>query len=132
MKPELLPDDSASSAASPADGEAILRGGARQALRSAALPERHPDGIWGGPGAGACCTICGAGVARDEMELEIEFARGDGPGVDRYHVHVSCFAAWEAELRKAEAARACRVLPGTGKKRQNGARDDNSLRRGPA
>lgn len=132
MKPELLPDHALSSAASPADGETILRGGERQALRSAALPKRRPDGIWGGPGAGACCTICGAGVSRDEVELEIEFARDDGPGVDRYHVHVRCFAAWEAELRKAEAARACRLLPGTGEKRQNGARDETSLRRGRA
>ena len=132
MKPELRPDNAASSAASPADGETILRGGGRQALRGAGLPERRPDGIWGGPGAGACCTICGAGVSRDEVELEIEFAGDDGPGVDRYHVHVSCFAAWEAELRKAEAARARRVLPGTGEKRQNGDRDDTSLRRGRA
>ena len=131
MKTELLPEHSASSAASPAGGEAILRGGEGQAPGSA-LPERRPDGIWGGPGAGASCTICGAGVSRDEVELEIEFARGDGPGVDRYYVHVSCFAAWEAELRKAEAVRVCGVLPGTGEKRQNGARDDNSLRRGRA
>lgn len=132
VKPELLPDNAALSAVSPADAETALRGGGQQALRRAALPERRPDGIWGGPGAGACCTICGAGVSRDEVELEIEFARDDGPGVDRYHVHVCCFAAWEAELRKAEAARSCRVLPGSGEKRQNAARDHHTPRRGTA
>jgi hypothetical protein len=128
MKPELLPDTTASRAASLANGET---GGERlRSLEGGRLPERRPDSIWGGPGAGACCTICNAHLSSDEMELEIEFARGNGFGADRYHVHVGCFAAWEAELRKAEAAGSHPVLPGTGEKRQNGARDDLSLRRG--
>lgn len=37
----------------------------------------------------------------DELEFQIEFARdGDNPGLDRYHVHIRCFAAWEFERGK--------------------------------
>jgi hypothetical protein len=128
MKPELLPDRTASRAASLANGET---GGERlRGLGGGRLPERRPDSIWGGPGAGAGCAICDVQLSSDEMELEIEFAREDGFGADRYHVHVACFAAWEAELRKAEAVASPLVLPKTGEKRQNGARDDLSPRRG--
>jgi hypothetical protein len=36
------------------------------------------------------------------MEFEIQFARdGDNPGLDKFHVHIRCFAAWEFERRKA-------------------------------
>jgi hypothetical protein len=32
------------------------------------------------------------------MEFEIQFARdSQEPGLDKYHVHVRCFAAWEFE-----------------------------------
>jgi hypothetical protein len=43
-------------------------------------------------------------VKKDEMEFEIEFAH-DGSnleaGLDKYHVHIRCFAAWEFERRSA-------------------------------
>jgi len=30
------------------------------------------------------------------MEFEIQFARdGDNPGLDKFHVHIRCCAAWE-------------------------------------
>ena len=125
MKPESVADTSAARATTPADGAAAPG----QALNGGKLPERRPDSIWGGPGAGAGCTICGAYVSEDQMELEIEFAREDGLGVDRHHVHVSCFAAWEAELRKTEAAGSSPALPRTWDKRQNNGRDDLPFRR---
>lgn len=130
MKREALalPDTTATEVAFPADADP--GDGGLRALGIVGLPARRPDSIWGGPGGGACCTICGAQLSDDEMELEIEFAREDGFGADRYHVHVSCFAAWEAELRKAEAASSRPVLPGSGEKRQNAARDDLWFRRG--
>lgn len=32
------------------------------------------------------------------MEFEIEFSHdGADPGLDKYHVHIRCFAAWELE-----------------------------------
>lgn len=47
--------------------------------------------------------FCDAPVGRDEMELEIEFDRHGraNPGLDKFHVHVRCFAVWELE-RKLE------------------------------
>ena len=41
-------------------------------------------------------------VGKDEMDFEIEFARGDGnSGLDKFHLHIRCFAAWEFECRNA-------------------------------
>ena len=78
--------------------EPILREKARAAVQSGKLPARRPDRTWGGPGVGASCTICELPVQRDEMEFEIEF---DTPGLDKFHVHVRCLAAWELERRSA-------------------------------
>jgi hypothetical protein len=83
--------------------EAILREQARAVLRAGKLPTRSPDRTWGGPGVGAPCTICGRPVTKAEMEFEIQFTRDDDdPGLDKYHVHVRCFAAWELERRKVD------------------------------
>jgi hypothetical protein len=38
------------------------------------------------------------------MEFEIQFARDGGTaqaGLDKYHVHIRCFAAWEFERQSA-------------------------------
>jgi hypothetical protein len=76
--------------------ETTLRKKAREAMQAGKLPGCIPPRMWGGPGVGACCTICGRPAQPDEVELE--FAR-DGhdrhPG--NHHVHVQCFAAWEFE-----------------------------------
>lgn len=51
---------------------------------------------------GAACTICDLPVTKQEMEFEMEFAPdGDNPGLDKYHVHIRCFAAWEFERLSA-------------------------------
>lgn len=40
-------------------------------------------------------------VTKDEMEFEIQFEHdGTSPGLDKYHVHIRCFAAWEFERNK--------------------------------
>ena len=78
--------------------EAILRAKAREAVRTGKLPSRRPDRTWGGPGVGARCTICGEPVTKDQLEFQVEWARdGAEPGLDRFHIHVRCFAAWEFE-----------------------------------
>jgi hypothetical protein len=78
--------------------ELTLREKARELLRTGAIPDRHPERTWGGPGVGADCTICRVPVHRDELEFELEFARYDThPHLDRYHVHIRCFAAWDVE-----------------------------------
>jgi hypothetical protein len=64
----------------------------------------HPNGR-GGPGVGAECSVCGRPVTKNELEFEIQFARdGDNPGLDKFHVHIRCFAAWEFERNKSPRA----------------------------
>jgi hypothetical protein len=85
--------------------ELILRAKAREAVRTGKLPAQSPDRTWGDPGVGAPCTICGEPVRRDQMEFEVQFERdGTAPGLDKYHIHVRCFAAWEFERRKVGEA----------------------------
>jgi len=81
--------------------EPRLREQARRAVQNGKLPARRPDRTWGGPGVGAECAVCEKRVTKDEMEFEIEFAHdGANPGLDKFHVHVRCFAAWEFERNK--------------------------------
>ena len=82
--------------------EKMLRDKARVVVQEGKLPSRRPDRTWGGPGVGAACAVCELPVEKTEMEFEIEFARdGDNPGLDKFHVHFRCFAAWEFERRTA-------------------------------
>jgi hypothetical protein len=81
--------------------EPRLREQAREVIQNGKLPSRSPDRTWGGPGVGAPCSVCAKPVTKDELEFEIQFARdGDNPGLDKFHVHVRCFAAWEFERNK--------------------------------
>jgi hypothetical protein len=42
-------------------------------------------------------------VTKQEQEFEIEFERpADNPGLDKYHVHIRCFAAWELERKRVD------------------------------
>ena len=78
--------------------EAVLRQQARAAIQSGKVPSQRPDRTWGGPGVGARCAICERPVGRDELEFEVQFAHdGDSPGLDKFHLHLRCFAAWEFE-----------------------------------
>ena len=86
--------------------EPILREKARAAVQNGKIPARRPDRTWGGPGVGAECSVCEKPVTKSELEFEIQFAHdGDHPGLDKFHVHIRCFAAWEFE-RKAGGASA--------------------------
>ena len=81
----------------------IFREKAREAIRAGKLPARLPDRTWGGPGMGEPCTICGERIKRNQLEFEIQFAHdGATPGLERFHVHVRCFAAREFERTKVE------------------------------
>ena len=83
--------------------EQLLRAKARAAIESGKLPSRRPDRTWGGAGVGAQCSVCELPVTKDQMEFEIQFSHdGDNPGLDKYHVHIRCFAAWEFERRHAQ------------------------------
>jgi len=81
--------------------EAALAAKARDAIRAGRLPARAANRTFGGPGNGSVCAVCGEPVTSNQMELEIEFNRhGAAPGLDRYHLHTKCFAAWETERKK--------------------------------
>jgi hypothetical protein len=81
--------------------ERLLRTKAREAVERGKIPRRRPDRTWGGPGVGATCSICDEPVTSAQLEFEIQFSRdGDNPGLDKYHVHIRCFAAWEFERRE--------------------------------
>jgi hypothetical protein len=84
--------------------EKDVRAKARAVVLAGKLPSRRPDRTWGGPGVGAICTVCDLPVEPSQMEFEIQFARhGDNLGLDKYHVHIRCFAAWEFERRRRAA-----------------------------
>jgi len=85
--------------------DTALRQKVREVIQARKLPNRHPRRMWGGPGVGADCTMCNRSIQRDELELEIEFAReNNADTVDKYHVHILCFAAWERERRNLQDA----------------------------
>ena len=76
----------------------LLRAKAREAVRSGKLPSRRPDRTWGGPEVGATCTVCGEAITKDQLEFKVQFAHdGSNPGLDKFHIHVRCFAAWVLE-----------------------------------
>jgi hypothetical protein len=77
--------------------ESALRYQARQAIASGRLPGARPTGVWGGPGSGAGCGICGKPLARDGLGFELEFRAGDADVPQLHHMHIPCFAAWEFE-----------------------------------
>jgi hypothetical protein len=84
--------------------EAALRERARNVIQQGKLPAQAPTRTWGGPGVGAECSVCGLAVTKDQKEFEIQFERdgGSDPGLEKYHVHIRCFAAWEFERRQFE------------------------------
>ena len=84
--------------------ELILREKARAVLQAGKLPSRAPDRTWGGPGVGVPCSVCDFPVNKNELEFEIEFAHnGDNSGLDKFHVHIRCFAAWEFERKNVQS-----------------------------
>ena len=86
--------------------ESPLREKAREVIQAGKLPDRRPDRTWGRLGAGADCIICNATLKPDEIEFEIEFVgNGNKAGLDKYHVHLRCFAAWELERDNLDLAR---------------------------
>jgi hypothetical protein len=86
--------------------EARVRALARGVLQTGTVPRREPDRTWGGKGVGLPCTVCGESIAPTDTEYELEFFHdGAAPGLDRFHLHLRCFAAWEMERTKLEDAR---------------------------
>ena len=85
------------------DDESVLRAWAREAMKAGNLPDRRPERMWGGPGSGESCAVCGKAVDKEDVELELQFTSGEGAGAANCHVHGRCFAAWELERRNGSA-----------------------------
>jgi hypothetical protein len=83
----------------------MLRRMARDAITTGKLPNRAPDRMWGGAGAGAECAICGAPVGKGEFGVELEFATGAGADLRNHLVHVNCFSALESERKNPRIER---------------------------
>ena len=50
------------------------------------------------------CTVCEQPVTNTDFEMEIQFAYdGADRRLEKFHVHIRCFAAWELE-RTADGA----------------------------
>jgi hypothetical protein len=60
--------------------------------------------MFGGPGSEQPCAVCGKTLPRAQVEIELEYNRcGATPGIDKFHFHQSCYAAFErsrVELRE--------------------------------
>jgi hypothetical protein len=78
----------------------FLRGKAREAIEARTLPNLAPDQVWGGPGTGARCAICGVSTTHADIELEIEFADDGYAGPSSHFVHLRCFSVFELERQK--------------------------------
>ena len=84
--------------------------------RSAAESFRH-DVLTGQrpvQASGPVCTGCGRRVTSDEVGYVMEFAYG-ADGLERYDVHLDCFAAWDLERTNIEGQ--CRRTLGPETKR---------------
>jgi hypothetical protein len=60
--------------------DGTLRQRVREAIDVGKLPVCSPVGMWGGPGCGASCAICGEQIGSEEVEFELEFSAGDAFG----------------------------------------------------
>jgi hypothetical protein len=82
-----------------------LRRMAREGIRAGRLPAREPQRMWGGPGSGAVCSLCGQPVRQEEVEFELQFM-ADGPSTEEtYHLHARCLTAWKSEREPSEQVR---------------------------
>jgi hypothetical protein len=66
----------------------------RQVLEAVArglLPSSLPPKAWGGLGNGNPCSACGRLITSEQLETEFE-----DDARRAYHLHMQCFATWEA------------------------------------
>ena len=79
--------------------ESALRDLAREAIRAGKLPDHRLERVWGGPGSGAPCAVCGKTIGTDEVKIELPFTLDESSGAANCHLHARCFAAWGLERR---------------------------------
>jgi len=77
-----------------------LRTQVLSAVAQGLLPADLPKKTWGGSGSGNACAVCGKPISTEEIETEFE-----NGGSHAYHLHIHCFAAWEAVVRSSRGAK---------------------------
>ena len=87
-----------------AETEETLRLRARQLINDGRLPRRAPNNSWGGAGSNEICPVCDTPVYQREVEIELEFIGTEGTGKDIFHLHRSCYAAWELERQLLDSS----------------------------
>jgi len=94
--------------------EGMLRQLAREALLRGKLPSCAPERMWGGPGSGERCTLCGREIEPEDIEFEFERReRSEVSGdCEAYRLHTRCFAAWEFEREKVGGHNTLPTQPG--------------------
>jgi hypothetical protein len=102
--------------------ERALRDKARQRLQDGVMPMTKPTRTWGGPGAGLACAVCELPINKEQVEYEVQFLAEGARMPDIFHLHLSCFAAWELERglmnRAADAGRLASKLSSGGHERR--------------
>jgi hypothetical protein len=81
----------------------VLRQKALLGMQSGKLPTQRPSVTWGGVGSGAVCAVCDVRLSPDDVEIEFEISPEGDPNRGAYTMHLTCHAAWEAELPVAAA-----------------------------
>ena len=69
-----------------------------EAMAHGLLPSSLPTRTWGGFGGGDLCSACRKIITTEQLETEFEDSRRQA-----YHLHIQCFAAWEAAIPRKYA-----------------------------
>jgi hypothetical protein len=80
--------------------EAELRLIARELMAKGQLPQKAPSKMWGGPGTGRVCALCGKPIQPGELEYELE-GHIDG-AVQSFRFHLVCESVWQLECARAD------------------------------
>ena len=80
----------------------ILQAKARALIDAGHLPSTLPTRTWGGPGAGATCSVCSVAIGQHEIDIELELAAANASSATSHHFHVRCLAALEHALRQVK------------------------------
>lgn len=78
-----------------ANEETWLSERVRALLATNELPREPATHVWGGPGGGYRCAVCGATISAEQVEFEALF-----PSQTTARFHRSCHTAWERERRR--------------------------------
>jgi hypothetical protein len=80
----------------------MLRDRVQELIRSGTFPKWPPDRLWGGPGAGIGCAVCGEPVSQAQVGYEVEFQNALGAAITQCF-HVRCYSQLESQMSSIPA-----------------------------